>query len=38
VIRREATPLCGVDDGVATLRVTLAVVDAARTGQFVSLQ
>jgi predicted dehydrogenase len=38
VIRREATPLCSVGDGVTTLRVTLAIADAARTGRNVSFQ
>jgi predicted dehydrogenase len=38
VIRRETTPLCSVRDGVATLRVTQAIADAARTGRTVSLQ
>jgi predicted dehydrogenase len=37
VIRREATPLCSVGDGVATLRVTQAIADAARSGRVVSL-
>jgi predicted dehydrogenase len=38
VIRREATPLCSVSDGVASLRVTQAISDAARIGRAVSLQ
>ena len=38
VIRCEATPLCSVGDGVTTLRVTLAIADAARTGRNVTIQ
>jgi predicted dehydrogenase len=38
VIRREAKPLCSVGDGVASLRVTQAIADAARTGRTVSLE
>jgi predicted dehydrogenase len=36
VIRREATPLCSVQDGMASLRVTQAIADSARTGRIVS--
>ena len=38
VIRREETPVIDADDGVKTLRATLAVHEAARTGRPVQLQ
>lgn len=37
VVRGEAAPLVGVHDGLANLRVTEAVVEAARTGRTVEL-
>ena len=37
VIRGQAEPLVSADEGLATLRAAMAVAEAARTGQLISL-